>query len=202
MSSIKIFLLKKDFLVESFVNGQDALKQLKPHSFDMFVLDINTPGISGIELVKSIRATQSQSPIIIISAYSDIKHIEEAFAAGCNDYIKKPFTLRELEIRIQNTITAHSQKNIIKLSNFYSFDKSTEQLIYIDTPQKMPKKQRLLIKALATQKGQILDEETLRSYIWGEEEVDGSTFRSLVNRTRALLKEDIICTHRGVGYSI
>jgi DNA-binding response OmpR family regulator len=82
-------------------NGQDALETLVEQKFDIALLDINTPIMSGINVLKTIRTEYKNNiPAIILTAYQDTKHLKESFESGVDDYIKKPFDLEELDQRI------------------------------------------------------------------------------------------------------
>ena len=99
--SIRTYLLSRGHLVDHYDNGKDVLKVIEEKQHDFYILDINTPLIGGLECLEAIAAKFPNIPKIMISAYNDIEHISSAFDLGCSDYLKKPFNLKELQIRIE-----------------------------------------------------------------------------------------------------
>ena len=83
-------------------DGKSALNALCEQKFDLLILDINVPKMSGLEVIKEIRSYKDTTPAIIITAFQDTAHLKKGFENGCDDYIKKPFDLEELDLRIKN----------------------------------------------------------------------------------------------------
>lgn len=205
LSSIKSFLLQKHHSVDAFESGKEALESFlsQKTKYDMFLLDINTPELSGLELLKKIREQEPEAPIVMITANIDIGSIDKAYSFGCSEYLKKPFNLRELEIRIQRlTPKTKPKQNIVQINKNYSFDLDTNNLLYKGSPVKLTKRQTALIKLLINNSGRILDYEKIKSFVWADEYVEDSTVRSLVNRLRSSIKDEFIENHRGIGYKI
>ncbi len=203
LSQIKSYLIYKNHTVVGVEDGQEALSIAQNEKFDLFLLDINTPNATGLQVLESIRGSDIQTPIVMITADTDIGTIDKAFRLGCNEYLKKPFALRELEIRIDRVMPKPSEtKNtIIKIAQHYEYDTKTDNLLYKGEVESLTHKQLLFIKLLATNLGRIIDYEKCKEYIWGEN-VSDITLRSLVNRTRNMLKEPLVTNNRGIGYMI
>lgn len=204
--SIRTYLLARGYLVDHYDNGAEVLEVIEKQSHDFYILDINTPLVGGLECLQAITSKYPAVPKIIISAYHDIDYISDAFSNGCSDYLKKPFNLKELEIRIQH-LTAQVQSTpepvydpIIRLSEHYTFDKETNFLYYNNTVQMFTRRELSLITMFVSNLGQIMTDESIRSFVWDGEEAEPSTIRSLVNRVRSKLKEDLIENVRGFGY--
>ncbi|MEW5832765.1 MAG: response regulator transcription factor [Campylobacterota bacterium] len=204
--SIRTYLLSRGHLVDHYDNGQEVLDVIESKMHDFYILDINTPLVGGLECLKAIALRYPDVPKIVISAYHDIEYISDAFDLGCSDYLKKPFNLKELDIRIQR-LSAQSQQNaepasdpIIRLSDRYTFNKETNLLYYDDTVQKFTKREHALIVLFVSNLGQVMTDESIRSFIWDGEDAEASTIRSLVNRVRQKLKEELIENMRGFGY--
>lgn len=204
--SIRTYLLNKGYFVDHFDNGLDVVKTLEKQAYDFYILDINTPLMSGLECLKEIAKKFPQIPKIIISAYHDIESISDAFSLGCSDYLKKPFNLKELELRIDRlTSQAHTQlekqkEPLLKLSENYTFDTQTNLLFYKGELQKFTKREYALLVLFISNIGQIISDESIRSFIWDGEDAEDSTIRSLVNRVRHKLHEELIQNVRGFGY--
>ncbi|PHM17445.1 MAG: transcriptional regulator [Sulfuricurvum sp. PD_MW2] len=206
--SIRTYLLARGHFVDHYDNGQEVLELIDTQKYDFYILDINTPLVGGLECLKVISAKYPDTPKIIISAYHDVDYISDAFSFGCSDYLKKPFNLKELDIRIAH-LTSQIQQTakpqyepIIRLSEHYTFDKESNFLFYDGKIQKFTKRELSLITMFVSNLGQIMTDESIRSFVWDGEEAEPSTIRSLVNRVRSKLKEELIENIRGFGYTM
>jgi DNA-binding response OmpR family regulator len=202
--SIRIYLLSRGYLVDHYDNGRDVLNALDQKEYDFYILDINTPLIGGLECLKVIAKKFPHIPKIMISAYNDMEHISNAFNLGCSDYLKKPFNLEELQIRIKHLLSSKSGGDtpdlVITLGQNYTFNKETNLLYFDGVVQRFTKKEQSLILLFISNLDQVITDESIESFIWNGEEVESSTIRSLVNRVRSKLKEDIVQNIRGFGY--
>ncbi len=201
--SIATYLLAKNYFVDAFDNGEDAYNAIQNEEYDFYILDINTPVFGGLELLGMLQGHNEDAPKIIISAYHDIDYISKAFDLGCSDYLKKPFNLKELQIRIERLMPKEQsteQNTLLLLSEHYAFDKTTQMLMYDGELVKLSKREYALVVHFVNNLGKLLSDENLRSAIWEDEPVELSTVRSLVNRLRAKLQEDLIENVRGFGY--
>lgn len=197
------YLLSFGHKVESFVDGQDALDRLKTEKFDLLILDITVPSIDGLELLEMLHALKIRPPAIYISALADIEGISRAYDLGCYDYLKKPFHLKELSLRINKVMQVCSvPQNHIRLSKSYSYDASTATLECENTPHTLSKRQLQIIDLLARNRGRVMDFDQFRVYVWDEEYVDNATIRAEVSRLKKSLKEDFIQNIRSMGYMI
>ena len=117
-TTIASYLETIPFEVTSAEDGEEAIDIIDDNIFDLYLIDINIPTISGLDLLKYIRQTDIHVPIIIITASLEINNLTEAYDKGCNEYLKKPFHLKELEVRINRLI--NTKQSTIKFSNnFY-----------------------------------------------------------------------------------
>ena len=99
-STIVKRLEAKGYLLDSFIDGQEACNALD-NGYACFVLDINVPSLDGIEILKKVRDFHPETPVIIISSSVELEVIKDAYNFGCNDFLKKPFFIDELEIKIE-----------------------------------------------------------------------------------------------------
>ncbi len=204
--AIRTFLLSSGHIVDYYDNGLDVLEVIQEKQHDFYILDINTPLVGGLQCLEVISVKYPKIPKIIISAYNDIDHISSAFNFGCDDYLKKPFNLKELEIRMTH-LTSYQEKDIeekknpiIQLSEHYKYDNEKNFLYYDGIVQKFTKREHSLILLFISNLGQIMTDESIQSFIWEGEDVESSTIRSLVNRVRIKLKENLLQNVRGFGY--
>lgn len=204
--SIRTYLLRQGYFVDDFDNGQDVLERIKEKAYDLYILDINTPLVGGLECLEVINERYPDAPKIMISAYHDIEHISDAYDLGCSDYLKKPFNLKELEIKITRLAEmipkAETKSPLVTLSEHYAYDTEKRILTYNGELQTLTPREAALIELFVEHLGQIVNEEMIQQHIWEDEPVQHSTVRSLLNRLRAKLEDDLIENVRGFGYII
>ncbi len=202
-SAITKYLITTGHIIKSFRDGEVALKELKKDSFDLLILDINVPGLDGFALLEALHDLKIQIPTIYISALADIEDISRAFDLGCHDYLKKPFHLKELTIRIDKILQSrYIPHQHVRLSKNYSFDIDRLTLRFDNEVQILPKRQLQIIELLARNRSRVVSYEMFMEYIWFDLEIDTPTIRAEMNRLKKVLKEDFIVNIRGVGYMI
>jgi DNA-binding response OmpR family regulator len=203
-SSINEYLTDLGYMVECFSDGAIAEQNLANQEYDLLILDINVPNIDGLNLMKILQSNQTFTPTIFISANIDINTISEAFDLGAIDYLKKPFHLKELGIRIQKELEniQSVQSKLITLSKNYSISLEDNALYFNKEVQQLTNKKFQIVKYLASNMGIVITLETLREYIWDSEPVTDATIRTEMSRLKKALKEDFIKNIKGVGYTI
>ncbi len=201
-NSITEYLKDIGHMIESFTDGQEVLDNVD-NSYDLLILDINTPTKDGFEILTELNSRKIYIPTIFISALIDIEDITKAYDLGCREYIKKPFHLGELGIKI-NQILKKEQNNTshIRFSENYSYSKDKKTLYFNSEPQNLTKKQLDIIHILALNINMIVDFERFRIDIWDGENIDNPTIRAEISRLKKALKEDFIKNIRGLGYKI
>ncbi|MBF7069776.1 response regulator transcription factor [Aliarcobacter butzleri] len=201
-NAISEYLRNIGHMVESFQDGQDVLDNIDS-SFDLLILDINVPTIDGFGVLAYLNSKKIHIPTIFISALVDIEDITKAYNLGCREYIKKPFHLGELGIKI-NQILKKEQNNTshIRFSENYSYSKDKQALYFNGEPQNLTKKQLEIIHILALNINMIVDFERFRVDVWDAENIDNPTIRAEISRLKKALKEDFIKNIRGLGYKI
>ncbi len=201
--AISEYLIALGHLIVPCYDGNDALARIQSENFDLLILDINVPGIDGLDLLEQLHLLKIRPPAIYISALVDIEGISRAYDLGCFDYLKKPFHLKELSLRIdkvmQNCVIPQSH---VRLSKSYAYDASTSTLLCDNVTQPLTKRQLQIIDLLARNRGRVVDFDQFRTYIWDDEYVDNATIRAEVSRLNKSLKEDFIQNIRALGYMI
>lgn len=203
-TSIEEYLEALKHQVIGFSDGMSALEAIKNDNFDLLVLDINVPKLNGLKLIEELNKLEIANHTIFISANLDIEDIAKAFDLGACDYIKKPFHLKELGIRIDRIKKEQEIKSSshLLLSERYYFSKQENLLFFNKTPQSLTKRQLQILTLLCENIGVVVDFEKFRSYVWNSEPVDNATIRAEISRFRKSLKEDFIVNVKGVGYKI
>jgi len=203
-NAITNYLNKTGHMVESYRNGDEALKALLKKHFDLLVLDIGVPGIDGLSLLELLHEKKIQTPTIYISALIDIEEISRAYDLGCYDYLKKPFHLKELTLRINKIMQIRnvvSQKHF-RLSENYSFDTDTSTLYFHNEVQTMSQRQLQILQLLALNRSQIVTYDMFREYAYNDTQIDNKTIIAEINRLKKALHEDFIINVRGIGYIV
>ncbi len=174
-------------IVTSYMDGQDVYDNLDTQ-YDLYILDINVPNISGLELLSFINKKNSSSKVIIISVNSDVHSLKEAYKLGCIDYLNKPFHLEELRIKINKLYTdKHSVLSNIKLK---------------DTGDTLTKKEKDLLALLVQNKGLLVTYEMIEENVYKDKSMSMDGLRALVRRLRLKLADDIIQNAVEEGYII
>jgi DNA-binding response OmpR family regulator len=196
------FLVSKGYIVEPVYDGDSVLEKVESNDgYSLYLLDINMPKINGIDLVKLIRQKDNLIPIIMLTASSEIENFIEAFDNGCSEYIKKPFHIKELDIRINKLLGIEEQ--IITIADGLEFDTKSFDLRYNNQDIKLRKKLKRLLALLVTNMGKTVTSEMIEEYVWEGEIKENYPIRQLLKDLRkSLPHEDMIKTEIGVGYRI
>ena len=197
--SIKDYFEMQGNKVDYFSNPKKVLENIYPNYYDIFLFDVNMEGLNGFELYEELKK-YSDTPVIFITAYSDVEHIEKAFNLGAADYIKKPFEFKELELRIKRLLFKNI--NYIYVGENYKFDLKKLKLFYKDEEVELTPNEKYFLELLFQNIGQIVDSETIKDYIWEDKVVCDNTLRTQIKKLRSKLKENFIKNVRGAGYKI
>ena len=201
--SICEYLEANNHVVDSYFDGMLAYEALQKHAYDLCVLDINVPNIDGLSLLERLHAMKIHTPTIYISALVEIEDISRAYNLGCYDYLKKPFHLKELALKIDRMKIATEVPRVhLRLTKNYSYDQEHSTLLFNSYPQILSKRQSQIIDLLARNRGRVVDFEQFRIYVWDEQIVDNATIRAEINRLKKSLREDFVQNVRGMGYMI
>ena len=114
---------KEDFIVHTASNGEEGLRKFHQLNPDIIVADVMMPKIDGFEMVKLIRQSNEHIPVLMLSARSSVDDVVEGFESGCNDYLKKPFGISELIVRVKGLLNRASTAKIKDETNLFSIGK-------------------------------------------------------------------------------
>ncbi len=196
-TTIKKRLELKGYKVFNYIDGKEALDNIT-EGFSCFILDINVPNIDGIKVLKKIREYYDEVPVIIISATVELDIIKESYDFGCNDYLKKPFFIDELEIKVERLCQIKDE--IINFDENSTFDYKSSTITVNGEIQRLTKKERLLMNLFLTKRNQVLSYEAIENYVWEGSFASIESIRSLIRRLRKVVKEDYIQTVVDTGY--
>ncbi|MDD2790022.1 MAG: response regulator transcription factor [Sulfurimonas sp.] len=201
--SIQEYLQDQGHSVESYFDGLKAYESIQENAYDLLILDINVPGMDGLSFLERLHELKIHIPTIYISALVDIEDIARAYKLGCYDYLKKPFHLKELILRLDRIVLSNETPRVhLRLSKNYSYDQEHSSLLFNGITQTLTKRQSQIIDILARNRGRVVDFEQFSIYVWDDQVVDNATIRAEINRLKKSLQEDIIHNIRGMGYMI
>ena len=205
---VKESLETRNFTVFLAENGEVAYKQYQKEVPDILVLDVMMPKKDGFTLAKEIRQENKQIPIIFLTAKSQTKDVLDGFKHGGNDYLKKPFSMEELIVRIHSLldrISLKPSKSAIKIGQF-TFNYTKQNLQYQEETVLLTHKESELLYELSEKRNEILDRTFILKKLWGDD--DFFTARSMdvfISKLRKKLKKDKniqIINIRGFGYKL
>ena len=201
--SIDEYLQGEGHNVDSFFDGLEAFKNMQSNIYDLLILDINVPGLDGLSFLEKLHELKIHTPAIYISALVDIEDISRAYNLGCYDYLKKPFHLKELALKLDRVILSTDVPRVqLRLSKNYSYDQEHNTLLFNGIAQKLTKRQSQIIDLLSRNRSRVVDFDQFSNYVWDEQVVDNATIRAEINRLKKFLQEDFISNIRGMGYMI
>ncbi|MCT7554256.1 response regulator transcription factor [Aliarcobacter butzleri] len=199
---IEEYLISQDHEVITAFSGNEAQDYLYSQTFDLLILDVNVPFVSGFELLKELRTQNIKTPTIFITSLNMVEDMQKGFDSGCDDYLKKPFELKELDLRINNIkrLFNITPKELINISKDTFLD--IQNLLIIKNNQKihLAKKECEVLQYLINSSKTVSIEE-LSLNLWAyEDNPNDSTIRTYIKNLRKILGEEKIINIRGVGY--
>ncbi|MCK5110353.1 MAG: response regulator transcription factor [Arcobacteraceae bacterium] len=198
---IKTYFELNDHIVDLFHDGETLLDEAILEHYDIFLFDINTPKKNGIETLEFIRKSGIKTPAIFLTAMSDMEFVKKGYAVGCNDYVRKPFNLEEVELRVMQ-LTLKSTEKIVQISSNYQFNLSKMQLLFQEDEVKLNQKEKDILYILLKNKGETVEPYIIKDYVWDELNVCDNTLRTQIKKLRGKLKENFITNIRNSGYII
>jgi DNA-binding response OmpR family regulator len=205
---VKESLETRGFTVFHAENGEDAFEIYKKENPDILVLDVMMPKKDGFTLAKEIRLDNKKIPIIFLTAKSQTSDVLEGFNHGGNDYLKKPFSMEELIVRIKsllNRIETKTNVDAVKIGN-YSFNLTKQTLENSIEIQQLTHREAQLLSHLFEKKNEILDRTFILNTLWGDDDFfNARSMDVFISKLRKKLKKDKniqILNVRGFGYKL
>lgn len=202
------FLGEREYTLDFAPDGNTALNLLAAQEYDVIVLDVMLPGLSGFELCRRIRHDlQRATPIIMMTAKDQIDDKANAFSLGADDYLVKPFNLRELALRIHALHRRHRGIESVLRAGAVSFDPGTLQAQVGEShPLQLSGTAAHIFEALIRAYPNMVSYEQLSETVWDGREVESNTLRTHVYMLRKLLQarfgDSLIQTLHGRGYRL
>lgn len=183
-------------------DGLNAIDQIDSTFFDLYIIDINIPNLSGLDVLKYIRKIDLHTPVIIITASLEIENFSDAFELGCSEYIKKPFHLKELDIRVNNLLSLNKNDDIIKFNDDFYYDLDAEKCFYKNEPITLRNKEKRFCALMIKNVDTVVTNEMIHHYVWEGEIKESYPLRQLLVELRKKLPINIIQTKFREGFMI
>lgn len=196
--AIKESLEIYNFEVVSFYDGKKAFDNLT-NNYDIYILDINTPNLSGLEILSSIKDLESNAKVLIISANIDMESIRKAYNLHCDDYLKKPFDVEELILKIERIIPFNER---VILAENIVYDFASKEIFIDNKILKLTKNEKILLFLLMKNRGIKISYNQIEDYVYDGTSKSSDAIRSLVKRLRKKIPKELILNSLDEGYYI
>lgn len=203
------YLIAKHHIVETCMDGKEATELLEVYKYDLIIIDWGLPGVTGVEIVKNFRRAGGVTPILMLTGRNRIEEKEVGFDSGADDYVTKPFDIRELSSRVQALLrrAPEFQGARMEVSGIV-VDSGSHQAFFRAQPIALQPKEFALLEFLIRHKGKAVRTKDLLDHVWGSD--SDVTSETLYTYMRALRKKiqtlggdpNLIATVHGVGYSL
>ncbi len=202
--TITEFLEEKGYQVVSVYDGYEAQEKLYESQYDVLLLDVNTPGINGFDLLKEAREHAVLAPAVFITSLDSVEDLEKGFKSGCDDYIRKPFSLKELHIRVETLIKRgfyHETKEMMSISKNIAYMIKNNELIIEGETVSLGHKESMLLKLFMKNEGEIIAHERIYEYLWDyDEEPSDTALRTYIKNLRKMIGKERIVSIKKQGY--
>ena len=201
--SVEEFLTDLGYEVDGIMDGLEAYDAVYDKTYDLLLLDVNVPSLNGFELLRKLRSDDIMIPAIFLTSMTNMNDLKEGYKRGCCDYIRKPFDLEELELRIDQAILSHLKNdgNSVELGCDLMYDLKTGKLTKNNEEIILRKTEKDLLEVLIKHKNLVVSTQMFQDEVWGEY-VEPATIRVQLNNLKKKLPENIIQNRRGLGYII
>jgi len=203
--SIKELLESLDYEVEDFEDGESALDAVFERHFDLLLLDIRVPKVDGYAILKEVREAKIEVPIIFVTSLADINNLSLGYELGCNDYLRKPFSLKELKFRVQESIKRYHFRSLdtnIKLPHGFIYDIQKERLFSAKDEILLTQIEKRLLTLLVKNQGSFITVDQIREIVWDGKDIGEGEVRMSIKKLRDKSDKELIQNSRGLGYKI
>ena len=200
---MKEHLQNKGYEVVSVYSGDKAEELIYSQKFDLFLFDVNVPIVNGFDLLRNARKNDIKTPTIFLTSLNMVDDIEKGFVSGCDDYVKKPIELKELDIRINNIKRLFNilPNEIMEISQNIYLDRLNLFIKINNKEIHIARKESEIFLYLINNHQKIVSIDELSTNVWSyEDSPNPSTVRTYIKNLRKILGEKFITNIRGVGY--
>lgn len=202
--TLKEYLEEEGFEVAGVFDGEAAEDLLYEQTFDLLILDVNVPRKNGFELLRDARLRGVDVPALFLTTRNSVGDVEAGFKSGADDYVRKPFSLKELLLRVQSMLRrrfSHPADERLDLGKGLAYDLQNSLLYRGGEVVKLADKPRKLLELLLQHRGEIITHEVIAAHLWGFDETSSdAALRTYVKTLRNEIGKDRIISHKRTGY--
>ena len=198
------YLEEQGFAVMPVYDAEAAEEALYERRYDLILLDVNIPGLNGFELLKKLRNEGVETPAIYLTARQSVDDLEEGFRSGGDDYLRKPFALKELLIRIESLLERgfyHRHRDRITVGEGVEYDPGAQTLYGPEGEESLRGKEAKLLELFLRHPGEVLSHERIYGALWDyDEEPSDNALRTYVKNLRKRIGRERIVSLKKQGY--
>jgi len=201
--TVKQFLELKGYIVYEAYDGLKAEEIAYEKNIDLMLLDVKVPHVSGFEFLKNIRLEGKETPAIFITSLNSVEDVEKGFTLGCDDYIRKPFALKELLVRVESLLKRSfgTHETQIDLGDGLLFDIKELTLTHHDERIGLKTKELKLLSLFLQHPNELLEYEKINETLWEyDKEPSSGSLRTYIKRIRAVIGKEKVETIKNIGY--
>jgi len=197
-------LVREGYTVDWLQDGSSALHALLSETFDVVVLDLGLPRMDGLEVLRRLRDSGSNLPVLILTARDATEDRIAGLDAGADEYLVKPFDLAELKARLRALLRRSAGRARVMIEHAgICLDPSTQQVSYHGEPVLLTPKEYQLLHELLSPPGRVMTRDQLMQLLYGwNEEAESNTLEVHIHHLRKKFSSELIRTVRGVGYLV
>ncbi len=202
-ATVKQFLTFQGYEVFCAYDGLQAQDLMYEKHIDLMLLDVKVPHLNGFEFLKTVRSEGQDTPAIFITSLNSVKDVTQGFDSGCDDYIRKPFALKELLVRVESllkrTYGTHNEK--IDLGDNLQFDTKSLLLTQENKRVSLKTKELKLLALFLQYPNELLEYEKIFETLWEyDEEPSAGSLRTYIKTLRSVIGKEKIETIKNIGY--
>jgi len=202
---IEEYLISLNYSVVTIYDGQEALERIYEESFQLLLLDVNVPSLTGFDLLRTLKENKIDIPTIFITSLHTARDVEDGFNAGADDYIKKPFQLSELKVRLNNIKRLRNldAAGIVKINENIEYNFDSKLITVDEKTYTLSKIESKVLEFFIKNKDKAISIEEISLNNWVYDEMPtATTIRTYIKNLRKMLGKDMIITIKGIGYKL
>ena len=200
--TITEYLEDEGYQVDQAFTSDEAIEKVYETKYDILLLDVMVPGIDGFELLKKIRE-QCDAPAIFITSLDSVENLEKGYESGGDDYIRKPFALKELLLRMETLLrrSFETKESRIPIDERSYFDLDRNELVVDGKPVSLNQKELRLLRLFLKHRGEQLSHEKIYDTLWDYDETPSDmALRTYIKNLRKILGKEKIESIKRYGY--
>ena len=202
--TITEYLEDNGFDVTAVSDGYDAYDKIYENSYDLLLLDVKVPSIGGFDILKELRDKGVTTAAIFVTSLNSIDDLTKGYDSGCDDYIKKPFELKELLIRVEALLKRdfyHTRNSKVVICDDIEYDIDANVLFVNNEEQSLNNKETKLLKLFLQNSNQVLPHEMIYGSLWDYDETySEASLRTYIKNLRKILGKEKIVSIKKQGY--